>query len=145
MRTLLLSLILFSSVALAQPEQHVVVVINSANDIEQLDKRTLRNLYMGGVNRYGLTPVALVTGSTGRVIFNTKVLGLTESRIQSYWAQMRFSGGRARPPREVSSAEDAIALIEANPNMITYLPAETVLPATVKVIYNSEQSGGSNP
>ena len=138
MRAYLFLLTLLFSVAHAQTDEDIVVVVNSESELEQLDKRTLRNLYMGGINRYRLTPLALSTGMTTRIIFNTKVLGLTESRIQSYWAQMRFSGGRARPPREVTSLDDLLSLIESNPDMVGYVPASLELPANVKVLYHSD-------
>ncbi|GAC21788.1 hypothetical protein GARC_4851 [Paraglaciecola arctica BSs20135] len=51
---------------------------------------------------YDLRAIALPPESQTRVLFNTKMVGLTESRIQSCWAQMRFSG-RKKPPTELTN------------------------------------------
>lgn len=117
---------------------NVVVVANSNSGI-QLTQQEVKSLFMGGAVAADLKPVALPANNPTRVVFNTKVLGLTETRVQSYWAQMRFTG-RKKPPLEV---QDQISLIEyllANPNTVGYLPLDADIPAELSVVYRPEQS-----
>ena len=69
-------------------------------------------------------------------IFNAKIITLPESRIQSYWAQMRFSG-RMTPPKEFDTLEAMLAYISNNKGAVGYIPAETELPEHLTVIYES--------
>ena len=71
-----------------------------------------------------------------RSIFNAKIITLPESRIQSYWAQMRFSG-RMTPPKEYGTLEAMLAYIANNKGAVGYIPAETELLDHLTVIYKS--------
>ena len=116
---------------------NVVVVANSSSGI-RLTQQEVRSLFLGGAVTVDLKPVALPPNNPTRIVFNTRVLGLTESRVQSYWAQMRFTG-RKKPPLEV---QNQIALIEyllANPNTVGYLPLEADVPSELTVVYRPEQ------
>ena len=97
----------------------------------------LRNIFMGAGSSSGFEPINLPIEHPARVVFNTKVIGLTESRIQSYWAQMRFSG-RAKPPQELPSTESVINYIQNNPFAMSYVPIDTPLPENVVVIFSTD-------
>lgn len=111
----------------------IIVVANIQEDSLELSQQEIRNLFMGGQS-HSLTAVTLPPKNQVRVLFNTKVIGLTESRIQSYWAQMRFSG-RKKPPQELPSEEKLINYLLTNINSVSYLSSNTPIPKGLKVIY----------
>jgi ABC-type phosphate transport system substrate-binding protein len=113
--------------------QAVVVVANIDSEIT-LSKQEIRNLFMGGNVNYDLTAVELPPENDLRILFNTKVVGLTEARIQSYWAQMRFSG-RKTPPKQLDDIATVVEYLNKNKGAIAYLPADTELSKDLKVVY----------
>lgn len=114
-------------------ELYIIANIESEN-ITSAEKRDVRDIFMGNNTDLNLTPVALMPNSKARDIFNTKIVGLTESRIQSYWAQMRFSG-RKKPPREFESVEEMLIFVKNNKQTIAYVPAGTDIPENLLIIY----------
>ncbi|PKF58006.1 hypothetical protein CW748_05410 [Alteromonadales bacterium alter-6D02] len=116
----------------------VVIVAHYQQGELKLTKSEISNLFMGGVLKHGLTPVALPPENLTRVLFNTKVIGLTESRIQSYWAQMRFSG-RKKPPQEFKTEAELLQYIEQTPGTIAYLSAKTEIPEQLIKVYSTVQ------
>lgn len=120
----------------AYARQEVVVVANIDYDVE-LSKQEIRNLFMGGTLNYDLTAIELPPNNSLRVLFNTKVVGLTEARIQSYWAQMRFSG-RKKQPKQLQSTDSVIEYLLNNKGAIAYLPAKSNIPSELTVVYSVE-------
>ena len=117
-------------------DSQIMVVANVGAAPPALEKSEIRNLFMGGVSQLALHPVALTPGTRERLIFNTRIVGLTESRVQSYWAQMRFSG-REKPPVEVDSVNAMIRYLLNNEGRVGYVPANTPLPAELTVLYKA--------
>ena len=114
----------------------IIVVANTQNTSITLSRQEIRNLFMGGVSN-DLKAIALPPENHTRVLFNTKVLGLTESRIQSYWAQMRFSG-RKKPPLELPDEMQVINYLTENLGTVGYLPADTDIPAGLVILLKIE-------
>ena len=112
----------------------IIVVANTTDNSIQLNRQQVRNLFMGGVIPYDLTAVSLPPDNRTRVLFNTKVVGLTEARIQSYWAQMRFTG-RKRAPREGNNESLLLDYLKESKGAVGYLPASATLPKELTVIY----------
>ncbi len=112
----------------------ITVVANTQDRSILLNRQEVRHLFMGGAQHYGLHVIALPPENQTRVLFNTKVIGLTESRIQSYWAQMRFTG-RKKAPKEVDTERLVIQYIKDNEGSVGYLPAGVSLPDELTVIY----------
>ena len=138
-RPLLLA-ILLTGVAPVQPQthtEHVLVVANVAERDLQLSQREVRSLFMGRGSDAGLNVIFLTPDNLTRVLFNTKVMGLAESRIQAYWAQMRFSG-RRRPPREFEEEAAALRYVLANEGAVGYFSQDTPLPEGLTVLYRSD-------
>ncbi|MGS2719398.1 hypothetical protein [Paraglaciecola aestuariivivens] len=130
-----LMLIIGAAPALASDE--VWVIANLENKATNLSRQEIRNLFMGDALTYNLTAVALPPQHLTRVLFNTKVIGLTESRIQSYWAQMRFSG-RKKPPLELANEVSILEYIQANPGTVGYVSAQTPIPEQLTVLFRSQ-------
>lgn len=138
LRSLIMTMIASSAIAgggAFAGEDGLVLVANIDQSFE-LNRSQVRNLYMGGKVGKGLKPVALTTKHRYRVIFNTKVLGLTESRIHSYWAQLKFTG-RGKPPPEFDEIDVLIAHLRSTPGSVGYMPASIELPDELVVLYRT--------
>ncbi|MDP5035254.1 hypothetical protein [Alishewanella sp. SMS8] len=102
----------------------------------EISKEVVKQIYLQGEQgRTPLQPVNLVKGEFSRTIFNALVMGLTESRLQSYWSQMRFTG-RSRPPLEVENTKVLTDYLLNNSNAIGYLVVDdnTQLPDGLVVL-----------
>ena len=92
---------------------------------------------MGASVGRDLQPVALPPGNRTRSLFNIKIVGLSDSRVQSYWAQMKFTGRRP-PPQIVNSEKAMVQYLLDTPDSIGYLTADTDLPEDLIVIYATD-------
>jgi hypothetical protein len=133
-RLILISLVLLTFCRVNASPKGIIVVANTDLTDISVNKRQVRDMFMQNNSQFGLKPVALTPDNEARFIFNTKVVGLTESRIQSYWAQMRFSG-RKRPPQEFDSVQSMLVYVENNKGTVTYLPENVEIPKGLTVIY----------
>lgn len=135
--TLNVMLVVVVFIALYSPKAWstgIIVVANTEQTDMAFEKRQVRDIFMRSNAQFGLKPVTLTPNNEARFVFNTKVVGLTESRIQSYWAQMRF-GGKKRPPQEFESVEAMLDYVKNNKNTVTYLPANVDVPEGLTIIY----------
>lgn len=114
----------------------IILVANTPDKSIKLNRQQVRNLFMGGAIPYDLEAIALPSENQTRVLFNTKVIGLTESRIQSYWAQMRFTG-RKRAPKEADSENLLLEYLKNNEGSVGYLPEGMSIPEKLTVIYTT--------
>lgn len=124
-----------SGVFANEENKAIVVVANTQDRSIQLTRQQVRNLFMGGTVPFDLQAIALPPDNQTRVLFNTKVVGLTESRIQSYWAQMRFTG-RKQAPKEADSESMVLKYLEKHEGSVGYLPATISIPDGLTVIYS---------
>ena len=138
---LLLAVLLASAAQLQTQAQTraegVLVVANTDERDLQLTQREVRSLFMGRASNPGLNAIVLTPDNLTRVLFNTKVIGLTEARIQAYWAQMRFSGRRP-PPREFENETEALRYVRANEGAVGYFSQDMPLPEGLVIIYHSD-------
>ena len=137
MRYLCIWLVITATSFPLSSSEAMVVVANIEDKSITLSRQQIRNVFMGGALPYDLQAVALPPHNQTRVLFNTKVVGLTESRIQSYWAQMRFSG-RKKPPMELKNEAEVLQYLIDNPGALAYLSADTKLPDGLTVLYKSQ-------
>ena len=137
-RPLLLAILLTGAAPVqTQQADRVLVVANVADRSLQLSQREVRSLFMGRASDAGLNVIFLAPDNLTRILFNTKVMGLAESRIQAYWAQMRFSG-RKRPPREFEDEAEALKYVLANEGAVGYFSQDTPLPEGLVILYRSD-------
>ncbi len=133
---LLCSSIIASSLLCSSANAKVIVVANT-DDVIKLTRQEVKALFMGGAVSFDLKAVGLKPKHQSRLQFNASVLGLTESRVQSYWAQMRFSG-KSKPPQELETEQAVLDYLQNNQGAVAYLDeskADT-LPDGLKVIYS---------
>ena len=135
-KSLLCSSIIASSLICSSVNAKVIVVANT-DDVIKLTRQEVKALFMGGAVSYDLKAVALKPKHQSRMQFNASVLGLTESRVQSYWAQMRFSG-KSKPPQELESEQAVLDYLQNNQGAAAYLDESKAdkLPDGLKVIYS---------
>ena len=140
MRALLLPIAFIISIAMlptslfsAEPKE--IFVITKSPQVDSLSKKQIKQIYLEGGINIPLKAINLKSGNKYRSIFNAKIIGLTESRLQAYWAQMRFTG-RASPPIEIEEISEILIYLENNPNHIAYLPASVELPEDFKVVFS---------
>lgn len=130
---LIVVILVFLHAGTLNAQESIMVVVNYPNKDLKLSTSAIRNLFMGSPLDIELIPVNLPSGNINRIHFNTRVIGLTESRIQSYWAQMRFSG-RKKAPIELGSEAEVIQYVSKTPGAIAYLPENANLPQNLQIL-----------
>jgi len=117
---------------LSEEDILVVTSVQSADlSLLQIKKTYLGMNSSGLANKHAVT---LPHGNKTRQLFHVKVIGLSEARVRTFWAQMQFSG-RGKSPVELPTVALVIEYLITHPNSIGYLPATTLLPQQLKVIY----------
>jgi hypothetical protein len=112
-----------------------LLVVTSTQGIGPLSRKQIKQIYLESSTGYPVKPINLAAGAKVRSIFNARIIGLTESRIQAYWAQRRFTG-RSSPPMEFESIEALMQFLETNSGYLAYLPDSVSLPETLEVVYS---------
>jgi len=126
----------FSAAPLAISEPQKIMVVTNASDLGLINKQQLKQIYMKGIS-YNLKPINLNKGNKTRAIFNSTIIGLTESRINSYWVQMEFSG-KAEAPLEFDNIKSILNQLNQESRSIAYLPQGTEIPNDLHIIYTLE-------
>jgi len=129
--TLLCGLLVCSTAALAD----VAVIVNPGNSATLSDSDISR-LFLGKLKKFPsgtkAVPVNLKFGSATRNEFEKKVLKKSSSQIKAYWSKLVFSG-KGKPPKELGSDADILALVASEANAVGYIDAASVTDK-VKVI-----------
>ncbi|MCU4675797.1 hypothetical protein N7931_09140 [Catenovulum sp. 2E275] len=131
---IILSCFVFVSPAFAVSE--LLIVTAKTHKIE-LTRQQIKQLYLGArlsIDGMNLQPLALPVGNKWRTVFNTKVMGLNEARIQSYWAQMNFTGRRTAPA-EINTVNKLVENVLAIPGTLAYLPDSQVDISKFHIVY----------
>ena len=115
----------------------IIIVANLDDHTDNLTREQVRNLFMGASIGRNLEPVALPPHNHTRSLFNAKIIGMAEQRIQSYWAQMKFTG-RFTQPKEVQSEQEMLVYLRNNKGSIGYLTADTNIPQGLHIMFSSE-------
>jgi len=104
--------------------ENVAVVVSATSPINTLEKSTVVDIFMGRYVAYpdGRPAVPLeVVGADGlRQDFYRQLVGMSTSKINAYWARLRFSG-RQRPTLEKSSEAEITQYLAENSAAIGYL------------------------
>ncbi len=128
---LVATLLTFTSSAFAD----VAIIVNASNSTTLSDKDISR-LFLGKLKKFSngdkAVAVNLKFGSDIRNEFEKKVLKKSSSQIKAYWSKLVFSG-KGKPPPELVSDKDIIALVSSDSNVIAYIDAANV-DDTVKVL-----------
>jgi len=132
-RMLVSILLTFTTSLMAYAE--VVIIVNPSNTASLSDKDISR-IFLGKMKSFSngdkAVAVNLKFGSETRNEFEQKVLNKSSSQIKAYWSKLVFSG-KGKPPPELVSDKDVIALVASDSNVIAYIDSVNV-DDTVKVL-----------
>lgn len=113
----------------------VMIVVHPSN-ANSLDQQKVVRLFTGKSKTFPdgsqAIPINQSESTATTEEFNAKVLGRSSSQLKSYWSKLVFTG-KGTPPKEVSSDQEVIDLVAANPNVIGYVSAGTATDS-VKVL-----------
>ena len=128
LRTLLVALHCAACVPAWADGAGIALVSNAQGMIQTLSRDEAEQLYLGRLSalRDG-TPVRLLDlpASLTRDRFYQSLIQKNSAQTRAYWSRMVFTG-RARPPREMESIEQAVAAVRRDPHLIAYLPIQAV-------------------
>ena len=137
MRLIKLSILTFLLFSLDSYGQEIAVVVSKANNINELSKKEVIDIYMGRYITFpdgkSAKPLDLVEQSQIKNDFYLRLVNQSEQKINAYWARLLFSG-RAKPPESVESIEEVFSHLEKYESAIAYIPEEEVTDS-VKVVY----------
>lgn len=102
----------------------LAVISARAGGITALDRETAEQLFLGRrttlADGRGVTLIDLPAGAE-RDRFYLQLTRKNPSQIRAYWSRLVFTG-RAQPPREASSVDEARRLVLESQGSIAYLP-----------------------
>ena len=107
--------------AAAEP---ILVVVNKNNPLVTLPRQAVTDIFMGRTEYFpdGM-PIFRVDASANskvRAEFYRRLVNMSTSEVNAYWARLTFTG-RATPPMQVRSDMDVTKLVEMNPSAIGYI------------------------
>lgn len=118
------SLSLFCAGAAAGGPEDLVVIVNGASGVEQLNVDQAVNIFMGRSRSLpsGLVafPIDIGDRSAERRAFYEQLVGKDLADVDAYWARLVFSG-QTSPPLRVPDARTAVQLVAGNRAAIAYV------------------------
>jgi len=105
----------------------IVVIVNSANPVDNLSMSELKKLWLSDKSHWdsgkAVAPVMVGSGAPERAAFLKEVCGLNDADFGRYFLQAAFTGKSATPPKEVSSARDVKSIVAGSPGAIGFVKA----------------------
>jgi len=133
----LFCLLMFVCIPL-QANAELVVIISAHNEVEQLSREQVINIFMGRYRKLpnGQTVIPFDIGgdTTERRDFYKKLLDKSLADINAYWARLTFSG-RTTPPSSMRSQAEILDIVASNRFAIGYIDKKN-LDDRVKVIFS---------
>jgi ABC-type phosphate transport system substrate-binding protein len=127
-----LVLVLVSSAAFAD----VVPVVSSKNQVHELSKNQVIDIFLGRANRFPngeqAVPIDQAEGSEIRDAFYQQFANRSAAQLKAYWSKIVFTG-KGEPPREVSPSEKVKRVLAEHPQCIGYIDRDEV-DANVKIV-----------
>ena len=129
-------------ISLTATASDLVVVINKLNPIESLTRSQVIDIYMGRFLTFPdgspAEPLDLQSNSRLKEKFYLTLVNQNERKVNAYWSRLLFSG-RAKPPLEVSSIEEALQQVIEAKSKMAYIPQSAVT-HSVKVVFRFDQN-----
>lgn len=114
----------------------IVVVVNPANDINNLSKKQVSRIFLGQDRRFPngqrANPVDQGDVELIKEAFYSKVAKKSLSQLKGYWARRLFNG-RGEPPQVVNGDLSTKEFVADNDDAIAYIDA-TQVDDSVKVV-----------
>jgi hypothetical protein len=115
----------------------LVVVVNARNGVAAMTRNEVINIFFGRnrqfFNGVEATPVDLDDAHPRRTEFYKLLVGKDIAEINAYWSRQIFTGRMQAPPR-LSSTEEVIKWVVANPGGIGFVELPRA-DARVRVVY----------
>ncbi|HHL39052.1 MAG TPA: hypothetical protein ENJ37_00955 [Deltaproteobacteria bacterium] len=101
-----------------------IVIANSRNPIGDLDRETLREIYLGerlfaGGTR--LTPINLTEGAV-KDAFLREIVGMEAKAYKLHWIKLVFQQGKSLP-RTVGTVDDILDIVRRDRGAVAYIPS----------------------
>lgn len=105
----------------------IVVIVNSANPVENLSLGDLKKLFLGDKGRWdtgkAVAPVMVTGGAPERAAFLKIVCGMSDADMGKYFMQAAFTGKTVTPPKDVGSAAAVKNMVSTSPGAIGFVKA----------------------
>jgi hypothetical protein len=115
-----------------------VLIANPKSGIAHLSQDDVTNIYLGRYRRLAsgqaADPIDLPPESTLKARFYRQLVDKNLAEINAYWARLVFSG-KTRPPRVVTSEDEAVQLVLRNVDALAYVDKARV-DARVSVVFS---------
>jgi len=125
-----------SGAALTNVHADVAIIVSPKANINKIDQDVIARIFLGKTsslpNGEKAVPVDLEKGSPVYNEFAKSVLGKTPSQLSTHWSRLIFTG-RAKPNKQVNSAEKMKELVASNANFIGYIDGKDVDSSVVVV------------
>ncbi len=122
-----LALALFAGVPAAAAGDSIVVIVNSANPVDNLSVADLKKIFLSDRSKWdtgkSVAPVMPGPGAAERVAFLKAVCGMSDADFSKYFVTAAFTGKDVTPPKEVSSAHDVKSVVAGSPGAIGFVKA----------------------
>ncbi len=108
----------------------IVVIVNPKYPAASMSAEQVADVYLGKDTTF--VPADLPQSAGTREEFYKKVTGKAAAQVKAIWARLVFTG-KTQPPKEVSSAADAVKHVAGNEKGIAYVDKSAV-DASVKTV-----------
>jgi ABC-type phosphate transport system substrate-binding protein len=112
----------------------IVVIVNSANPVENLSLGELKKLFLGDKSRWdtgkAVAPVMVGPGAPERAAFLKIVCGMSDADMSKYFMQAAFTGKSVTPPKDVGSAAAVKNVVSSSPGAIGFVKASDMAGGT---------------
>jgi ABC-type phosphate transport system substrate-binding protein len=126
-RTLALMILCAVIAPLAHAGDAIVVIVNSANPIDNLSTAELKKLFLSDRSHWdtgkSVAPVIVSAGAAERTAFLKIVCSMNDGDFNKYFLQAAFTGKSATPPKEVSSSGAVKSFVASSPGAIGFVKA----------------------
>ena len=113
-----------SAMAAGEP---IVVIVNSANPVDNLSMSELRKLWLSDKSHWDsgkpVISVMVGAGAPQRSAFLRMVCGMNEADFNKYFLQAAFTGKYVTPPKEVAGVVGIKSTVAASPGAIGFIKA----------------------
>jgi ABC-type phosphate transport system substrate-binding protein len=117
--------------------EHIVVIVNAANPVDNLSLSDLKKLWLSDKSHWdsgkAVAPVMLAAGAPERAAFLKIVCGMNDADFSKYFLQAAFTGKSATPPKEVGGAASVKSTVGSSPGAIGFVKVSEYSPSDASI------------
>lgn len=114
----------------------LAIIVHPSNSMSDVSAGDVARIFLGKdrffPNDEKIDSVDQPVGSPMRNKFYSSIVKKSESKVQQYWAKLKFSG-KGRPPKSMGNDAAVKAFVAKNPNAIGYIDKKA-MDRSVKVL-----------